>query len=511
MASLGYTCLVEKYGLDARPAQLCALIDSRIRGRERRQMDGQDILAFEAKYQPEDTFEGHLQFALRYEGINLEILALLFEKTGETELMAWLAASPTSAYARRAGFLYEWLTERKLPVDAVAARERYVPLVDDRLQICLPAKALPNSVRNKKFRVLNNLPGNREFCPLVRRTARLDALMQEDLKRKTRETLAKYDADLLRRAAGYLYLKETHSSFEVERESPPSDRVQRFADLLRDADTTRPLTEERLAELQRAVLDPRFHEFGWRGKQNWLGRDYEHRRQVDFVPPRPADAASLMTGLLALAEESGNWHDKDDGEADGHFDPVILATVIAFGFVFVHPFMDGNGRIHRYLIHEILSRAGFTPRGMVLPISAVILANLDEYIAALEDFSRPLMARTSYNPDLPEIPARGNDAIFFRYFDATRQAEFLYWALQRTVIDDLESEIKYLLGFDRAYSSLNSMVDWPAHSRELFIQIVRQNGYKLSKNKRGSHFDWMKDGEVAEAEKRVAEAFRLDE
>ena len=145
MASLGYTCLVEKYSLDARPAQLCALIDSRIRGRERRQMDGQDILAFEAKYQPEDTFEGHLQFALRYEGINLEILALLFEKMGETELMAWLDASPTSTYARRAGFLYEWLTERKLPVDAIAARERYVPLVDDSLQICLPVKALPNN------------------------------------------------------------------------------------------------------------------------------------------------------------------------------------------------------------------------------------------------------------------------------------------------------------------------------------------------------------------------------
>ena len=503
--SLGYAYLVEKYSLDARPAQLRAVIDSRVRGRELRQTGHQETLAFDKKYQPEDSFEGHLQFALRYEGINLEILALLFEKMGEQELTAWLHASPTSAYARRAGFLYEWLTASALPVDVIPARERFVPLVDDSLQICLQGGA-----KDKKFRVLNNLPGNREFCPLVRRTARLDALMQEDLKRKTRETLAKYDADLLRRAASYLYLKETHSSFEVEREKPSSARVQRFIDLLRGADTARPLTEERLAELQRAVLDPRFHEYVWRNKQNWLGKDYGYRQQVSFVPPRPEDVASLMAGLLALAEESGNWHDNGDGEVGGHFDPVILATVIAFGFVFVHPFMDGNGRIHRYLIHEILTQAGFTPPGIVLPISAVILANLDEYTAALEDFSKPLMMRTDYNPDTPDIPAKGNDAIFFRYFDATRQAEFLYWALKRTVIDDLEAEIKYLLGFDRAYSALNSMVDWPAHSRELFIQVVSQNDYKLSKNKRKSHFIWMKDDEVAKAEKRVAEAFRLE-
>ena len=93
------------------------------------------------------------------------------------------------------------------------------------------------------------------------------------------------------------------------------------------------------------------------------------------------------------------------------FDPVIYAATIAFGFVFIHPFMDGNGRIHRYLIHEVLANAGFTPRGIVLPVSAVILANLDKYTAVLESFSRPLRQRTDYSPDTPEMPATGNDAV----------------------------------------------------------------------------------------------------
>ena len=71
-------------------------------------------------------------------------------------------------------------------------------------------------------------------------------------------------------------------------------------------------------------------------------------------------------------------------------DPVIAASALSFGFVFIHPFMDGNGRLHRYLIHESLSVAGFTPKGIILPVSTVIVANLDRYKSALEVFSRPL-------------------------------------------------------------------------------------------------------------------------
>ena len=79
------------------------------------------------------------------------------------------------------------------------------------------------------------------------------------------------------------------------------------------------------------------------------------------------------------------------------------------------------GRIHRYLIHEVLAKAGFTPGGIVLPVSAAILANLAEYVEVLEEFSRPLLDRTEWYPESPEVPAIGNDAIYNRFFDATRE------------------------------------------------------------------------------------------
>jgi hypothetical protein len=497
---IGYSALIERYRLAALPLGQSALIDTAIKGRRHQQQGGQWQGLFEPNYSPEGTLAGHLQFALRYEGVNLQVLALLFAQAGRDELCTWLQASPESRYARTACFLYEWLTAQTLPIeDPVPARARYELAANPVLQLTSPLV-----VREGRFRIQNNLLGSREFCPLVRYTTYLQGMMAQDLRRWAAQTLARYDQDLLRRAAAWLYLKETQSSFEVEREKPSPQRAQRFADLLRQADTHNPLTEERLVELQNAVVDPRFHEFTWRANQNWVGKDHGYRKQIDFVPPKPADVPALMHGLLGLA---ATYRDTGDGGIMNAPDPVLVAAVIAYGFVFIHPFEDGNGRIHRYLIHDVLAKAGFTPRGIVLPVSAVILANLEEYIESLEQFSRPLNRRTDYNPDVPHVPATGNDKLYFQYPDLTAQAEFLYKALERNISHDLQQEIDYLLGFDRASTALNSLLDWPAHSMELFIRVVRDNDGTLSANKRKSHFSWMQDDEVALAENAVQAAF----
>jgi hypothetical protein len=490
----GYARLVEQFQLTVRQPMNVAMIDSAVKGRQTTTRGELELMQFESRYRPKPTLTGNLQFALRYEGLNLEVLALLFAKTGHSEIETNLAEQPESSFARRLGFLYEWLTGEGIKA-VVAPRAAYVPAVDEALQF-----ALLDGPKDGKFRVTNNLPGSRGFCPLVRKTDYLQAMVRKNLKQRTIDTLAKYDPSLLRRAAAFLYLKETHSSFEVERESPSPDRAQRFADLLREAESGIPLSEDRLVKLQQAVLDPRFHEFSYRNKQNWVGQDLGYRKKVDLVPPRPEDVRDLMTGLVEFSETIR--------ASPESIDPVIAAAVLAFGFVFIHPFMDGNGRLHRFLIHGVLSSNGFTPKGIVLPVSAVILANQEKYVHTLERFSKPLQARTTYNPDVPATPATGNDALYFRYFDATDQASFLYWALERTVEQDLEEEISFLLGFDAAHTSLKKVLDWPAHSLDLFIQLVHQNKGGLSKPKRQSHFAWMTDEEVKRSEAVVEEAFQ---
>jgi len=495
---LGYAYLIDQFRLPALPLPLLCRLSDSVPNRRVRDQGGQKVEEFGPTYAPVSTMFGHLRFALRYEGLNLEVLSLLFERIGPENILAALDQEPTGTAPRRLAFLYEWLTGHELAVSTqrLTGKTRFVPVLDESLQFGLAHKLSP---RHQKYRVIDNLPGTRDFCPLVSRTPYLESMVQKNLKDRTQATLKKYDPRLVLRAANFLYLTETHSSFEVERVKPTATRAQRFADLLREAEVGAPLSEERFVELQNAVVDPRSMEATYRFEQNWLGTDFGHRKKIDYVPSRPEDVRSLMNGLVAMAERLR--------ARPGSIDAIVAASVISFGFVFVHPFMDGNGRLHRYLIHEQLSSAGFTPKGLILPVSAVILANLDRYRETLESFSRPLRERTSYDPDVQQVRATGNDAVYVRYFNATDQASFLYFALERTIEHDLDEEISFLMGFDRARAVLNSMVDWPAHSLEVFIRVVRQNGGHLSATKRKSHFGWMADDELTRFETIVARAF----
>ena len=86
-----------------------------------------------------------------------------------------------------------------------------------------------------------------------------------------------------------------------------------------------------------------------------------------------------MAGLL-----QANDRMREDG-----LDPVLKAAATAFGFVYIHPFQDGNGRMHRCLIHHVLAERKFTPPGMVFPVSSVMLDRIDDYRTTLQSPLRP--------------------------------------------------------------------------------------------------------------------------
>jgi len=112
------------------------------------------------------------------------------------------------------------------------------------------------------------------------------------------------------------------------------------------------------------------------------------------------------------------------------------AVVITVGAL--HPFEDGNGRIHRYLMHHVLARRGFNPAGLHFPVSAAILDRITEYKRVLESYSSRLLPCVQW-----EATPRGNvkvlndTADFYRFFDATPHAEFLYECVRQTIEQDL--------------------------------------------------------------------------
>jgi hypothetical protein len=189
-------------------------------------------------------------------------------------------------------------------------------------------------------------------------------------------------------------------------------------------------------------------------------------------------------------------------------DSVIAAAVLAFGFVYIHPFVDGNGRIHRYLIHHVLAGRGFNPPGIVFPVSSAILESIDAYRAVLEDYSRRLLPVIDWEATVDgDVKVNNDTADFYRFFDATPHAEFLCECVRRTIEEDLPRETDFLGRYDRFRTVVETVADMPNRTIDLLFRFLRQNGGTLSKRAREGEFSELNDSEVKALERAYAEIF----
>ena len=228
----------------------------------------------------------------------------------------------------------------------------------------------------------------------------------------------------------------------------------------------------------------------------------EHDRDTraplpEHVSARADDLPSLMDGMIAF-----------DRSGVQELDAVIAAAVLAFGFVFVHPFEDGNGRIHRYLIHHVLAARGFNPPGVVFPVSAAILDRIDEYRKVLESYSQRLLPLIKWKPTKDGNVEVLNDTVdFYRYFDATPHAEFLYSCVRKTVEEDLPQEADYLLRYDAFKARIEAIIDMPDRTVDLLFRMLRQNKGRLSKRAREKEFAKLTADEARNIERAFDETF----
>lgn len=128
--------------------------------------------------------------------------------------------------------------------------------------------------------------------------------------------------------------------------------------------------------------------------------------------------------------------------------PVVLAAACAsFGFVFVHPFLDGNGRLHRFLLHHL-----------------------------------------------------------YALFDATELCEFTFACPELAIDRDLADELAYRRAYDSAHRSLTRWLDAPQPELEKLIRHIAQNNGRFSINKRGQ-LPLIGDDDITRAETQVGVAF----
>ena len=459
---------------------------------KRRSYANEEWKVFSSRNIFEDTLYKHLVFALKYEGINLLFFKSLFLKISEEEICKLLQLEPTGQYSRKIWFLYEWLMKKKLNIPDLTIKEA-IPLIDEKIQYAIKGVSSP------RHRIINNLPGTVDFCPLIFKTEKLENYIHSNISAANTTYLNSVLKSVLQRASAFLLLKDSKASFTIEGETPPTNRAVRWGKAIGQAGMNT-LSNEELLRLQQIILEGnRFVTFGYRKKGGFVG---EHDRETgvpmpEHISAKWQDIDLLVNGLLTTNNLLENNHD-----------PVLSAVVIAFGFVFIHPFEDGNGRLHRYLIHHVLAKQKFSQQGIIFPISASILDHIDDYRKVLEAYSHSIIEFIDWKETEDHNVEVINETIdFYRYFDATKQAEFLYDCVQDTLVRVIPEEINFLQAFDQFKKQLEQVVEMSDSMIALLVNFLEQNNGQLSNRAKEKEFQKLTVEEIVFIENLYKDIF----
>ncbi len=497
---VGYSAIIHSLQIEIPLPNTISIISNQNR---RYQQDNWEV--FPKSYLPGDTItlsemeslHKQLTFALKYEGINLLVFKKLTQYYDLNQLSELVGIEPTGQYTRRIWFLIEWLSGTKLSSREDMVKKSYVKLLDESMQYAIEGEKSPRHL------VINNLPGTLDFCPLVSKTPKIEQYIKTNLTAKQNVCLEGIRKDILQRVSAFLLLKDSKASFTIEGESPKSKRAARWGQAIGQAGI-KDLSKNELFRLQQLVIEnPRFIDMGYRQKGGFVG---EHDRYTgepipDHISAKWQDIEELTNGLFNTYELL----------LKSKLDAVISAAVIAFGFVFIHPFEDGNGRLHRYIIHHMLIKKKISQQGIIFPVSAAILDKINEYREVLESYSRPLLDYIQWKETKDNNIEVTNDTIdFYRYFDATKQSEFLYDCVSETIEHIIPKEVDYLTKYDIFKNHIEDEYEMPDKLIAMLIRFLEQNNGILSKRAQEKEFARLSRKEIETLEEAYREIFSND-
>jgi hypothetical protein len=409
----------------------------------------------------------HLFFALKHEGMNMQAAVLALKKIPGVSVAEAFRGAPGSRYARLAGYLWELANGRALE-DLPAAIGGYEKVFDEALYLTDRPR------RDTRWRVDFNGIGTPEYCMTVRRTPAIEQMLAADILGQVAEFVGSVDQGALDRAVQWAYLSETDSSYAIERERPTASKAEAFARLLARAHDPEVISEEYLVALQNlAVTNPRDHAACFRGEQNRLRNDLRGAMGVTYLPPPPEHIDTVMNAIMALCNDR-----------DSQVDALVRGSLVSFAFVFAHPFMDGNGRLSRFLFHKIACSDARLTNGLVLPVSIAMKRHEARYLGALQSFSKPareLWDVTFVSDETIYQEFQGEPEIY-RYWDATACVEFGLEMANEALQHDLRQEMTFLRRYDAVYRAIDGVVDMNNDDLVLMVRSITQHG-SLSNNR----------------------------
>lgn len=198
--------------------------------------------------------------------------------------------------------------------------------------------------------------------------------------------------------------------------------------------------------------------------------------------------------------------DKTQGQSS-----IMRGAVAAFGFVYIHPLADGNGRVHRLLINDILRRDRQTRDPIILPISKAIIedgSSRKAYNQVLDTISKAVMKSLDGQYQFKEH-IRYADGIrsnlvlndtsqalpLWRYMDLTPHVVYLANLLQKVITEDMPEESRYLRHYDSIRENLKNIIDMSNHDADRIIRSIIDN-QGVRSNKLVKEYPMLADDEL---------------
>jgi len=490
---IGYSWLLHNFDLNIHLRESCCISGKRLAS-QKTQKSGWTI--FDTQLSVDETPYTNLEFALKHETIDLLLLKTILKTFSKEYLLKNIQSNPKRILSKKIWFFYEFLLNEQLPLDDLPVG-KYDDILDEKKYV---VRNIP--IKSKRHKLNNNLLGTANMCAIITKTKKLQEFIDTDLSSDVSSVIGNISKSLVRRAASFLLLSDSKASFEIEGERPTKNRVENWGKIINEAGKT-PLSINEIERLHAILLeDSRFIKIGLREDEVFLGdRDRENYPLPEFIGAKSRDLKKLLQ----------DWIELDAFLCSDETNPILHAVIIAFAFVYIHPLEDGNGRIHRYLMHHVLAQRNFYPKGMIFPISNVILDEIERYKDVLVLHTAPLMGQIDW-----EATPSGNVKVInetedlYRFFDCTRSCEFIYKSVQKTISKTLPDELKYLNSFDKAYENISLFIEMPDNKIKSLITFILQNNGKLSKNKREKYYEKLTQIEIDNIENIVSECFGED-
>ena len=148
-----------------------------------------------------------------------------------------------------------------------------------------------------------------------------------------------------------------------------------------------------------------------------------------------------------------------------------------------------------------MAKKAYTQQGVIFPVSSSILDHIDDYKTVLESYSHPLLDYINWKEtEDHNVEVTNNTINLYRYFDATKQAEFLYDCVEDTLERVIPEEVTYLQNYDAFKRYIDNHFEMPDKMVAILVRFLEQNNGVLSKRALAKEFSALKEKEIKDIE-----------